>query len=193
MTDQKFVLRACLLYDFKMKKSSLESHRNFCEAFGANVLSERTCQEWFRRFREGDESLKDKLHGFRPIVLDNAALLEIIEEDPTQTLPELAEYFECDESTISRHLSLIGKRNRCGQWVPHELSLENKAIRVLLSRILLKKATGSAFFESVLTMDEKWIYLNNTTRKRQWLSKEEKPIPTPHPDLHCKKVMLSVF
>ena len=72
MTDQKFVLRACLLYDFKMKKSALESHRNLCEAFGENVLSERSCQEWFRRFRGGDEGLEDEPHGHRPVVLDKA-------------------------------------------------------------------------------------------------------------------------
>ena len=74
-------------------------------------LSERTFQKCFRRFCEGDESLEDKPHGYRPIVLDNVAFLEIVEPDSTQTLPELAEYFESDPSTISRHLShfQIGK------------------------------------------------------------------------------------
>ena len=92
MTDQKLVLRACLLYDFKMKKSASKSHRNLCEAFGENILSERTCQEWFRRFRERDDSLEAEPHGYPPVVLDNAELLEIVELDPTQTLAELAEY-----------------------------------------------------------------------------------------------------
>ena len=66
-------------------------------------MSERSFQEWFRRFREGDQSLEDKPHGYRFIVLDNVVLLEIVEPDSTQTLSELAEYFECDPSTISRH------------------------------------------------------------------------------------------
>ena len=68
-------------------------------------MNKRTCQEWFQRFREGNESLEDKPHGYRAIALDNVVLLEIVEPDSTQTLPELAEYFECDTSTISRHLS----------------------------------------------------------------------------------------
>ena len=68
MPNQKFVLLSFLLDDFKMKKSSLESHQNLCEA---KVLSERICQEWFRRFREGTESLHDKPHRYRPVLLDN--------------------------------------------------------------------------------------------------------------------------
>ena len=68
MPNQKFVLLSFLLDDFKMKKSSLESHQNLCEA---KVSSERICQGWFRRFREGTESLNDKPHGYRPVLLDN--------------------------------------------------------------------------------------------------------------------------
>ena len=101
MSDQKYRVRFCLLYDFKQGKTAAESHRTLCNAFGEGLISETQCRYWFQRFRDGDESLKEKEHERRPQMVNNEALKEAIELDPTQTTRELAETFGCTHTTIS--------------------------------------------------------------------------------------------
>ena len=117
MIEQKYRLRAYMLYDFKQGKTATESHRILCELFGDDVPSVRQCQRWFQRFQEGDESLEDEEHGQRPEIVDNEALKEAVESDPSQTTRELANKFGCHHATISNHLHAIGNSNRCGKWV----------------------------------------------------------------------------
>lgn len=38
MSDQKFRVRVCLLYDFKQGKTAAESHRTLCNSFGESVI-----------------------------------------------------------------------------------------------------------------------------------------------------------
>lgn len=191
--DQKYAIRACLLYDFKLKKTAAESHRSLMLAFGDIALSERQCRRWFERFHRGDESLEDDEHGKRPQLLDNDLLLSSIESNPAQSIRELAITFNCSKSTIAEHLKTLGKVNRSGKWVPHVLTDPIRAARVMMSGILLRKVKTSGFLESIVTSDEKWIHFDNTTKKRQWLSPGEPPNPVPKPDTHGKKVMLCVW
>ncbi|KAK6761995.1 hypothetical protein RB195_022912 [Necator americanus] len=107
------------------------------------------------RFKNGNESLEDEEHGSRPQVVDDQVLKSVIELDPRQTTRELATHFGCSKSTIHEHLLAIGKTNRCGKWVPHQLSDANKAARVAMAGILLRRFKNSGFFDSVVTSDEK--------------------------------------
>ncbi|CAJ0947299.1 unnamed protein product, partial [Mesorhabditis belari] len=81
MVDQKYFVLASLLYDFKMGKNAAESHRDLCSAFGEQVMTERSCQLWFARFREGIESLEEEPHGHRSAAIDNNELEQLIEAD----------------------------------------------------------------------------------------------------------------
>ena len=47
-------LREVLIYFFNIKKSAAEAHRMLSEAYGEAVMSERTCREWYQRFKNGD-------------------------------------------------------------------------------------------------------------------------------------------
>ncbi|CAJ0590615.1 unnamed protein product [Cylicocyclus nassatus] len=160
---------------------------------GENVVSERQGQKWFKRFREGDESLDDGARRGRPETLSDSVLKEEVEADPSQSTRELAERFGCTHGTVEKHLHALGKSNRCGKWVPHELSGANKEARTRVCRTLLNMSKTSHFYEAILTSDEKWIYFDNQRRKRQWLSRNEQPKPTPKPDAHGKKTMLCVW
>ncbi|CAJ0952535.1 unnamed protein product, partial [Mesorhabditis belari] len=104
MVEQKFVLRAALLFNFKIGKSAAESHRSLCATFGDGSLSLRQCQTWFQRFREGDETLEDYEHGSRPEVVNEATLRDVIQADPCQSARDLAKIFHCDHVTVERHL-----------------------------------------------------------------------------------------
>lgn len=193
MTDQKFILRAALLFQFKLNQTAAESHRKISDAFGEGVISERQCRNWFRRFTEGDESLADLEHGHRSLSLDLDLLKTSIESDPQQSTRELATKFGCSQKTIANSLHRIEKICRHGQWIPHQLSETNKRNRILLSSSLLSRSKSSGFLEALLTSDEKWIRYDNPRRKMQWLSKGERPTPTARAEIHIRKVMLCVW
>ena len=82
MNIEKTRFRICMLYDFKLGKNAIESHRSLCKAFVEDTISLRQCQRWFQRFRDGDVSLEDEERG-RPLqVIDDEELERVIESDP---------------------------------------------------------------------------------------------------------------
>ncbi|GFS90270.1 mariner Mos1 transposase [Trichonephila clavipes] len=55
-------LREVLIFCFNMKKSAAEAHRMLSNTYGEAAISERTCREWFQRFKKGDFDVEDQ-HG----------------------------------------------------------------------------------------------------------------------------------
>ena len=45
---------AALIFCFDLKKTAAESYRLLREVCGEYVLSQNTCERWFRRFKSGD-------------------------------------------------------------------------------------------------------------------------------------------
>ncbi len=121
-------LRHCMLYEFRKGCNATVATKNICEVYG-DVLVVRKCQYWFAKFRSGDLDLTDAPRSGRPVVLDNDVLRAEVESDPRQTIQELAEKLNTPWSTVKDHLHQIGKVNRRGIWVPHQLSAEIKAMR----------------------------------------------------------------
>lgn len=44
---------------FHLSKSAFEAAKMICAAYGENVVTDRTCRNWFERFRNGDFDLHD--------------------------------------------------------------------------------------------------------------------------------------
>ncbi|GFW11575.1 mariner Mos1 transposase [Trichonephila clavipes] len=55
-------LREVLISCFNMKKSVAEAHRMLSNTYGEAAISERTCREWFQRFKNDDFDVEDQ-HG----------------------------------------------------------------------------------------------------------------------------------
>ena len=47
-------LREVLIFCFHLKQTVAESHRMLSSTYGEAALSERTCREWFQRFKNGN-------------------------------------------------------------------------------------------------------------------------------------------
>ncbi|GAU92447.1 hypothetical protein RvY_04525 [Ramazzottius varieornatus] len=52
---------------------------------------------------------------------------------------------------------------------------------------------NESILDRILTCDEKWILYDNRKRKRIWLDKGEEPQKVLKPELHQKKIMLTVW
>jgi histone-lysine N-methyltransferase SETMAR len=182
-----------MLYEFDLKHKAAEATRNICIAYGEDALTIRACQLWFARFRSGQRDLSDEPHTGRSIEFDQEALRTLIEDDPRQSTRELAKKFNCSNSTIDHHLHAIGKINKHGVWVPHEMSAQCKSQRSAICASLLSRHDTEPFLERIVTGDEKWVLYVNQENKNQWLSPGQKPVPAPKSDLHPEKVLLSIW
>jgi len=72
-----------------LKKSAAEAHRLVVEAYSHAVLSDRSCREWFQKFKNGEFDVKDKERSGRPKVYEDAELEALLDEDSCQTQKEL--------------------------------------------------------------------------------------------------------
>ncbi|KIH64211.1 hypothetical protein ANCDUO_05488 [Ancylostoma duodenale] len=115
MTGLKSDIRYCLLYDIKRGKTAAESHRDLCDAFGQDAISEWQCQRWFHKVRSGNESLEDDARGRPSSMVDMEQLKEAIKEDLSQITRDLANRFGCSHPTIMRCLHALGKSSWSGQ------------------------------------------------------------------------------
>ncbi|KAG5322394.1 MOS1T transposase, partial [Pseudoatta argentina] len=82
----KVYLRGILLYYFIQKKSAAEAHRILVQTYGDNALSDTTCRDWFRRFKNNDVELEDKERSGAPKKFQDKELEQLLDEDPSQTL-----------------------------------------------------------------------------------------------------------
>ena len=58
--SNKVYLRGVLLQYCIQNKSAAEAHRILVETYGGNALSDTTCRDWFRRFKNNDFELENK-------------------------------------------------------------------------------------------------------------------------------------
>ena len=101
-------LRELLIYFFNLKKSAAEAHRLLIEAYGNAALSDRSCREWFQKFKNGEFEVEDKERSGRPKVYEDAELEALLNKDSCQTQKELALTLGVTQQTISYRLKSLG-------------------------------------------------------------------------------------
>ncbi|KAG5319831.1 MOS1T transposase, partial [Pseudoatta argentina] len=136
----KVYLRGILLHYFIQKKSAAEAHRILVQTYGDNALSDTTCRDWFRRFKNNDFELEDK--------------------ERSQTLSELGKILQVDESTVSKRLKGLGMIQKQGHWVPNELKSRDVERRFGTCELLLQRQKRKGF----LAIHDKVILLHDNAR-----------------------------
>lgn len=185
--------RAMMLYDFKVGISAAESHRKICAAFGRGVVGKSTVYDWFKRFQFGDEDLSDKPRSGRPSEVNSEAVRQLIEFNPQQTTRDVSGALGCSQETAWRHMRQIGKVPKLPTLVPHTLTERDRERRMDVAWSLLSYGRTTAWLDSIVTLDEKWVLYENKARKLQWVDAHEQPEPSPKAEPHPRKIMLCVW
>jgi len=113
-------------------KKTAAAHKLLVEAYGNFVPSERTCQKWFQRFKSGDFDVNDKQRSGQPKKFEDIELQALLDENSAQTLQELSA-LNVTPIAVFKRLHAMGKFQKEGKWVPHELTENAIANRLNIS------------------------------------------------------------
>ncbi|GFX57967.1 histone-lysine N-methyltransferase SETMAR [Trichonephila clavipes] len=186
-------IRHCMFLEFHKGSNATVVTKNICDVY-PNALDFCKCQRWFSKFKSGNFDFSDSHRSERPTTLVNDVIKDA---SGSKSVSDNRGTVKCSYnqpwSSIQEHLQQIGKTNRAGVWVPHNLFEENRANRSTTCNSLLQRYNTELFFDRLITADEKWVLYDNPKRKTQWLSPNEPSRRTSKPGLHPKKTLLCVW
>lgn len=196
MTDfvpSKRHLREVLLFFFHSKKTAAEAHRELLKVYGDAALSETTCRDWFRLFKEGDFNVQDRPREGKPKIFEGVELEALLDEDPCQTQDQLASELGVTRQAISKRFHALGMIQKQGTWVPYELKPRDLERRFCACEQLLQRHKRKGFLHRIVTGDEKWIQYSNSKRKKSWGLPGHASTSSARPNIPTAKVMLCIW
>ena len=182
-----------LLYYFRKDKNAVQARKKLYDIYGEKSLTERQYQNWFAHFCSGDFDLKDATRSGHPTKVDDDKIKAMIENNRRSTTRVITEKLNILHTGIERHLKQLGYVNKLDIWVLHKLNEIELTKRIPICDSLLKRNETDPFSKRIITGDQKWVLYDNTMRKRSWTKRDEPSQSTSKPDIHQKKVMLSVW
>lgn len=170
-----------------------EAHAKLLSESPTSAFTVQTVRNWFRKFKIGNFSVKDRHRSGRPKVIDYRRLRTLVENNPNQTTRTLAQTFHCTNSTIYLALKAIGYKSLHGYIVPHIMSQETRQRRIEVCQENLDLYRGDDWLNDIVTSDEKYVLYENFTRHRQWVQSADRILPFVKATLFPKKIMLCAF
>ena len=74
------------------------------EVYGDNAPTDKSCREWFRRFKNSDFNIEDKLLCGQRKKFEDKELEALLDEDPTQMQEEIADKLGVTQQAVSVRL-----------------------------------------------------------------------------------------
>ncbi|KAJ4436716.1 hypothetical protein ANN_16848 [Periplaneta americana] len=135
-----------------------EIHRQLCEVYGPDVMSEGGVRQWCRMFKNGRTNIHDEERSGRLSIM-NADLIRLVDErvraNRRFTMSELSEDFPQISRTLLNKVITedLGYWKLSARWVPKLLSEEQKAQQMGAALFFLERyeREGDAFLDQIVT------------------------------------------
>jgi len=141
-------LREVLIFFLIGRKVRLKPIECLVEVYGNTAPTDKSCREWFRRFKNGDFSVESKFRSGQPKKFEDKELEALLEEDQSQTQEELAESLGVTQQAVSVRLTAMGMIQKQGNWVPYELKPKDVERRFFICEQLIQRQQKKDFFAS---------------------------------------------
>jgi histone-lysine N-methyltransferase SETMAR len=188
-------IRKLIYYGWKRGLHTSDINQEINKTLGNGVVSLRTCANWVSTFREGVYDVKDDERTGRPSLELDQKIDEILQENRHATTRLIAEQLHVSHTAVRQNLLKMGKRYLRNVWVPCELTESAKAKRVEICSQLLEMYEKNNFLPRLVTVDEVWIYWENTGTHthRSWVGAGDDPVTEARQTLTTKKHLATVF
>ena len=120
-------------------KNLFSRARKICEVGGVGAVSDDTVRRWFKKFQEGECSLKDDERAGRPSIVDDNLLRATMTENPRFSLQEMSGKINIPKHTRHDCLKKLGYVSLYNVWVSHKLSEGNLTARLSACDSLFKR------------------------------------------------------
>jgi hypothetical protein len=132
-------IRVIIWYCFRRRLSAKEATDEIQTYLGEDKVNYDMVCRWYRNFRFGVTSFEDAPREGRPSDVttdDNVARIrELLKEDPRITFRQLSCVLKISTERVHNILhNYLKARYVCIHWVPHQLTPEQMATRVKISR-----------------------------------------------------------
>lgn len=199
----KCEVRSVIRFLHAKKLNAAEIHRQICEVYGPNIMSDSAVRRWCREFSEGRTNVHDEDRSGRPSLLTNE-LVELVNQKVREirrfSISQLSEVFPQISRTILYEIvsEKLQYHKVCARWVPKMLTDDHKNQRVASAEKFLTRyqAEGVEFLNHIVTGDETWIAYVNPETKRQSMQWMHSTSPKPKKfkqTFSGRKLMATVF
>ena len=172
--DQRSI---CLFLEMK-GLSARAIHNELIAVLGSEAVAYSTVTKYLRlRKHPNDFAETVFIESIKEENFIDQAITLALNEEPFASIRQIARKTLLPRSTIFRHLTLsMGFVMKHLRWVPHNLSDDQKQMRVDKSNDLLQLLNSMKHhsWKNIVTLDESWFYLT-TDYESIWLPPEEAP------------------
>jgi len=89
----------------------------------------------------------------------------------------------------------MGMIQKQANWMPYKLKPRDVERRFFTCEQLIQRQQRKNFLHRIVTGDEKWIFYDNS-KKKKYYTKPSQSLPstsTPRPNIHGSKIMLCIW
>ena len=179
--EEQYAIKFC----FKLGKNATETYGMLLTAFGPSCMNWASVFEWYKRFKEGRESVRDDERcGWSKEVRTPELIGQIknfMDKDRHVSIETVSAQFDVSVGTVHTIICEELKMQKiCAKFVPRVPREDQKERRCHDSREMVELVNSDlAVLDALVTCDKSWIYCYDLETKRQ--SSQWKHAGSPRP------------